>query len=45
MLVADAMAKAEVIDKLVRLVLAEWPRLVYTDQLKTLVREKCKKTE
>ncbi|MGA7240176.1 MAG: hypothetical protein WBY44_31120 [Bryobacteraceae bacterium] len=40
----DAMAKAEVIDKLVRRVLAEWPSLVYSDQIQALVREKCRKT-
>jgi hypothetical protein len=35
----DAMAKADVIDSLVQRVLSEWPTLVYSDQIKKLVRK------
>jgi hypothetical protein len=37
----DVAAKADAIDRLVRHVLNEWPRLVYSDQLQKLVRKEC----
>ena len=36
---ADAMAQVTVIETLIRDVLAEWPSVVYSDQIKQLVRE------
>ncbi len=43
----DGWAKAAVIDKIIRLTLAEWPDVVYHDQIHKLVRDLCnpKKTK
>ena len=44
--VTDAIAKAQVLEKLirelVRQVLADWPKVIYSEQIQNLVRQTCK---